>query len=46
MSISVSSLPMTGRFPCVSGIKFQFRGKAPVGERVVKESVMVAGMKN
>jgi 5'-nucleotidase len=40
----VSQWPaLEGRFPCVSGVTFDFKTSAPSGSRVVKESVLVRG---
>ena len=40
---SVSQWPrLEGRWPCVSGIAFEFNGEAPPGSRIVRESVTVA----
>jgi hypothetical protein len=40
----VSAYPKTeGRFPIVSGVRFEFRSTAPPGSRVVRETVTVDG---
>jgi hypothetical protein len=40
----VSQWPaLEGRFPCVSGVSFDFLTTAPSGSRVVKDSVLVRG---
>eukprot|EP00295_Goniomonas_pacifica_P048322 CAMPEP_0175908896 /NCGR_PEP_ID=MMETSP0108-20121206/6829_1 /TAXON_ID=195067 ORGANISM="Goniomonas pacifica, Strain CCMP1869" /NCGR_SAMPLE_ID=MMETSP0108 /ASSEMBLY_ACC=CAM_ASM_000204 /LENGTH=869 /DNA_ID=CAMNT_0017230955 /DNA_START=3 /DNA_END=2610 /DNA_ORIENTATION=- len=42
----VSQWPkMEGRFPQVSGVKFQFDGSKPAGSRVVQDSVQVNGQR-
>ncbi|KAJ1484642.1 Metallo-dependent phosphatase-like protein, partial [Baffinella frigidus] len=41
----VSMFPkLEGRFPCVSGIKFEFSPSLPAGNRVIRDTVVVNGV--